>query len=251
MQIVISYKPTISTRGANEIDAWVASLLRTFMEARLHLTEQPNALAPRGAVPGNPERTWEIISLCSFRFELRSWLQPPKLLSHRRHGWRHLTERIRVSGNYRNSESYDICVCSCGAALPQGGGNDLRDLPVGHVGQTGEHFPELSIRIDPAAEGVFDDRVEEGAAHAGISSIRNVHDPLQRFLPRCFSFRPSRLGSSSNLGTSCSTHLPFSSFGRFSSFSIHLSPSSFLSRCDPGSPRSTHAPFACLSSFFV
>ena len=41
-------------------------------------------------------------------------------------------------------------------------------MPVGHVRQTSEHIPEVSVRIDPAATAAFDDGVEDGAALAGI-----------------------------------------------------------------------------------
>lgn len=45
-----------------------------------------------------------------------------------------------------------------------GGGNDLRDLPVGHMGQAYEHVPEVSIRINAASAAVFNDGVEDRAA---------------------------------------------------------------------------------------
>ena len=47
-------------------------------------------------------------------------------------------------------------------------GYDSGDLPVGHVRQTSEHIPQVSVRIDPAATAAFDDGVEDGAALAGI-----------------------------------------------------------------------------------
>jgi hypothetical protein len=44
----------------------------------------------------------------------------------------------------------------------------FRDLPVGHIGQTGEDFTQVSVRIEAAPAATFDDRADNRAALAGL-----------------------------------------------------------------------------------
>lgn len=46
-------------------------------------------------------------------------------------------------------------------------GSDFGDLPVGHVGQTGEHVAQVGIRIDAAAAAVFNEGIDDGGAFSG------------------------------------------------------------------------------------
>jgi hypothetical protein len=50
-----------------------------------------------------------------------------------------------------------------------GFGSDLRDLVIGHVGQTRKHFAQIGIGVNTAPTTTLDDGVDDGAALAGIS----------------------------------------------------------------------------------
>ena len=41
-------------------------------------------------------------------------------------------------------------------------------MPVGHSRQASEHVAEIGERVQPASSAVFDDRINDGAALAGI-----------------------------------------------------------------------------------
>lgn len=44
----------------------------------------------------------------------------------------------------------------------------MRDLAVGHVGQTREHFTKINERIEAASSAVFGEGVDDGAACSSI-----------------------------------------------------------------------------------
>lgn len=49
-----------------------------------------------------------------------------------------------------------------------GFGGDVFDLPVSHLREAGEHFAQVSVRVDASTPAAFDDSVKDRAALAGF-----------------------------------------------------------------------------------